>query len=45
MRFTVEVPSVERLSRLLQRFEQIRDIYEVRRDTPHVTRSTARAAD
>ncbi len=45
MRLTVEVPSVERLSRLLQRFEQIRDIYEVRRDTPHATQSAARAAD
>lgn len=45
MRFTVEVPSVERLSRLLQRFEQIRDIYEVRRDTPTLTKGVARTAD
>jgi GTP diphosphokinase / guanosine-3',5'-bis(diphosphate) 3'-diphosphatase len=44
MRLTVEVGSVESLSRILQRFEQIRDIYEVRRDTPIISKG-ARAAD
>jgi GTP diphosphokinase / guanosine-3',5'-bis(diphosphate) 3'-diphosphatase len=44
MRLTVEVGSVEALSRILQRFEQIRDIYEVRRDTPIISKG-ARAAD
>ncbi len=38
MRLTVEVSSVEGLSRILQRFEQIRDIYEVRRDTPTISK-------
>ena len=38
MRLTVEVASVEALSRVLQRFEQIRDIYEVRRDTPIISK-------
>jgi len=44
MRLTVEVAGVEALSRILQRFEQIRDIYEVRRDTPIISKG-ARAAD
>jgi len=44
MRLTVEVAGVESLSRILQRFEQIRDIYEVRRDTPIISKG-ARAAD
>ncbi len=44
MRLTVEVAGVEALSRILQRFEQIRDIYEVRRDTPIISKGV-RAAD
>jgi hypothetical protein len=40
----VEVASVEALSRILQRFEQIRDIYEVHRETPVVSKGS-RAAD
>ncbi len=44
MRLTVEVAGVEALSRILQRFEQIRDIYEVRRDTPIISKG-ARATD
>ena len=44
MRLTVEVASIEGLSRILQRFEQIRDIYEVRRETPVISKG-ARAAD
>ncbi len=44
MRLTVEVGSVERLSRILQRFEGIRDIYEVRRETPYILKG-ARAGD
>jgi GTP pyrophosphokinase len=44
MRLTVEVASVEALSRILQRFEQIRDIYEVHRETPILSKGS-RAAD
>jgi GTP pyrophosphokinase len=44
MRLTVEVASVEALSRILQRFEQIRDIYEVHRETPIISKGS-RAAD